>query len=295
MRRFILAAGIAAATLTSAANAQETCEQRRDNRTVGTVGGAGIGAVLGGVIGGNALGAVLGAVGGGIAGNQLLKGPQDCQHAYGYYDNTSRWHPSRVDPAAATGFYDRDGRWIAGAPAGYYDRDGRWVASEANRGYRDSNGYYVPAGVPGYYAGGNYVAVQGQQGYGNDGRGGYQDRGEQRGYGNDGRGDQRNDGERGDQRGYGNQPGGEYAGEARDYRARIAFMGDRISRMVTNGAITQDQARQARRDLDQVNRQAASLPHRDGYLYPRGQATISARLDQINGRLHDSREEARRY
>ena len=271
MRRFILAAGVAAATLTTAANAQETCEQRRDNRTVGTVAGAGIGAVLGGVIGGNGLGVALGAVGGGVAGNQLARGPQDCVHAYGFYDNGGRWHPNRVDPAAANGFYDRDGRWVAGAPAGYYDRDGRWVASDASRGYRDRNGYWVPAGAPGYYADGNYVTAQPvavpPPGYGND----------PRAYGNDPR-------------------GGAYAGDPRDYRARIAHIAERIDRSVAEGSLTQDQARAARRDLDSVNRQAAGMRHYDGgYLSPRGQQIINARLDEINGRLRESRQEARTY
>ena len=268
MRRYILA-GLAAATLTTAATAQETCEQRRDNRTAGTVAGAGVGAVLGGVIGGNALGAVLGAVGGGVAGNQLARGPEDCIHAYGFYDNGGRWHPNRVDPAAATGFYDRDGRWVQGAPAGYYDRDGRWIASDASRGYRDRNGYWVPAGAPGYYAEGNYVAAQPvavpPPGYG-------------------------------DQRAYGNDPRGPYAGDPRDYRARIAHIAERIDRAVNDGSLTQDQARAARRDLDSVNRQAGGMRHYDGgYLSPRGQQIINARLDEINGRIRESRQEARSY
>lgn len=280
MRRFILA-GLAAATLTTAANAQETCEQRRDNRTVGTVAGVGIGAVLGGAIGGNALGAVLGGVGGGVIGNQVARGSQDCVHAYGFYDNGGRWHPNRVDPAAANGFYDRDGRWVAGAPAGYYDRDGRWVASDASRGYRDRNGYWIPAGAPGYYAEGSYVTAQAgppppPPGYGNDPRNGAY-------------GDPRNGA-------YGDPRGGAYAGDPRDYRARIARVADRINRSVADGSLTQDQARRARRDLDAVNRQAGGMRHyQNGYLSPRDQQIVNARLDQINGRLRDSRQQARSY
>lgn len=277
MRRFILAAGLAAATITTAANAQETCEQRRDNRTVGTVAGAGIGAVLGGAIGGNALGAVLGAVGGGVAGNQLTRGPEDCVHAYGFYDNGGRWHPNRVDAGAATGFYDRDGRWVAGAPAGYYDRDGRWVSSDASRGYRDRNGYWIPAGAPGYYADGAYVNAQAvvgpPPGYGND----------PRAYDNG-------------PRGYGNDPRGGPPADPRDYRARIARIAERIDRAASDGTLRPDQARRARRDLDLVNRQASSMRHFDGgYLAPRDQQVVNARLDEINGRLRASRDAARSY
>jgi hypothetical protein len=263
MRRLILAAGLAAATITAAANAQETCEQRRDTRTAGTVAGAGVGAILGGAIGGNALGAVLGAVGGGVAGNQLAKGPHDCIHAYGFYDNNGRWHPNRVDPAAATGFYDRDGRWVAGAPAGYYDRDGRWISTDASRGYRDANGYWVPAGAPGYYSGNGYVSAQPVAA---------------------------------PPPGYGNDPRGQYAGDPRDYHARIARIAERIDRAGREGNLTEDQARHARRDLDQVNRQASAMRHdAGGYLFPRDQQIINARLDEIAGRLRASRDQARNY
>ncbi len=276
--RHLLLAGLAAATFATSATAQETCEQRRDNRTVGTVAGAGIGAVLGGAIGGNALGAVLGAVGGGVAGNQLTRSTQDCVHAYGFYDNGGRWHANRVDPAAATGFYDRDGRWVAGAPAGYYDRDGRWVASEANRGYRDSNGYWVAAGAPGYYAAdGTYVTAQpvAQQYRDDRGSNGYdQNRGYDRG------------------NGYGQ---GQGQVDTRDYRARIARIQDRIERSVQEGSMTPDQARRARADLRAINRQADAMPHYAGYLSPRGQQVINARLDDVNGRIRETRAETRTY
>lgn len=266
MRNLILA-GLAAATLTTAASAQETCQERRQNRTVGTVAGAGIGAILGGAIGGNGLGVALGAVSGGVAGNQLARGPEDCTHAYGYYDNRGGWHANRVDPAAATGFYDRDGRWVQGAPAGYYDRDGRWIAGDANRGYRDRNGYWIPAGAPGYYAeGGAYVTAQPvvQQGYGND----------PRAYGDNARP-------------YGNHP------DNRDIRGRIARISERIDRASSDGSLSPDQARRARFDLDRVNRLQGGMRHYQGELSPRDFATVSARLDTINGRLRASREEDR--
>ncbi len=218
--------------------------------------------MLGGAIGGNALGAVLGAVGGGVAGNQIARGPQDCVHAYGFYDNGGRWHPNRIDPAAASGFYDRDGRWVAGAPAGYYDRDGRWVQTDASRGYRDRNGYWIPAGAPGYYADGTYIAAQPVAAppppYGNDPRA--------------------------------------YAGDPRDYHARIARTQERIDRAQQEGSLSPDQAHRARRDLDLVNRQASAMRHYDGgYLAPRDQQVINARLDEINGRIRASRDQARNY
>ncbi len=279
--RQLLLAGLAASTLATSAMAQETCEQRRDNRTVGTVAGAGIGAVLGGAIGGNALGAVLGAVGGGVAGNQLTRGPQDCVHAYGFYDNGGRWHPNRVDPAAATGFYDRDGRWVAGAPAGYYDRDGRWVASDASRGYRDRNGYWVPAGAPGYYAEGTYVTAQPVVAQGYD-----------RNYGQQGY-DRPNSDRDGDR----NYAGGDRwdSGDPMDVWGRINRTQERIDRSVQQGALAPDQANRARRDLDSIRRQARTSPRYHGQLTPRSAQLINDRLREVNGRIRETREANRNY
>ena len=135
MRKHLLAAGIAAAVLyPSMAFAQTTtCEQQQSNRVVGTVAGAGIGAIIGSAVAGHGnrtTGAIIGAVGGGVVGNQLTRGGADCSHAYGYYDNQSRWHATNVERSAATGYYDRDGVWVEGPPNGYYDGDGRWMAAE---------------------------------------------------------------------------------------------------------------------------------------------------------------------
>ena len=139
----ILAAGVAAACLfPSMALAQTSCEQQHTNRVVGTVAGAGIGAVVGSAIAGHGnrtAGAVIGAVGGGVIGNQLTRGNADCSHAYGYYDSTGYWHTNAVDRSAAAGYYDRDGQWVEGAPNGYYDFNNRWVAASSNA---DANGYY---------------------------------------------------------------------------------------------------------------------------------------------------------
>ena len=157
MRKLTLVAGFAAAALIpSLASAQASCEQQRDNRAVGTVAGAGIGALLGSAIAGHrdrTAGAVVGGVGGAIVGNQISKPNADCAHAYGYYDRNSQWHASAVDRANAAGYYDRDGAWVDGAPNGYYDANGHWVLarSDTSGGYTDSRGRWIPASANGYY------------------------------------------------------------------------------------------------------------------------------------------------
>ena len=102
---------------------QSSCERQRSGRVVGTVAGAGIGAVLGNVIAGQGdktLGTVIGGVGGGILGNQITKPDADCKHALGYYDKQNRWHASAIEANNARGYYNRDGDWVDGAPNGYY-------------------------------------------------------------------------------------------------------------------------------------------------------------------------------
>ena len=127
MRKHLLAAGIAAAVLIpSLALAQETCEQRSANRTAGTVLGAVGGALLGSAVAGHGekgAGAAIGGVTGAVIGNQVSRGPRDCAHAYGYYDNGGGWHDNHVDRTAAYGYYDRSGVWVDGsrrASSGYH-------------------------------------------------------------------------------------------------------------------------------------------------------------------------------
>jgi len=133
MRKHLLAAGIAAlALIPTLASAQQSCEERRNNRVAGTVVGGVLGALAGSAVAGRGdrnEGAVIGGVGGAVIGNQLSKGSADCQHAYGYYDNDNRWHANQVAREQAAGYYDRNGNWVYGAPAGNWDRDGRYVAS----------------------------------------------------------------------------------------------------------------------------------------------------------------------
>jgi hypothetical protein len=123
MRKNYLLAGFAmAALLPSFAFAQETCEQRAQNRVAGTVIGGVAGALLGGAVTNTrdkTTGAVVGGVAGAVIGNQLAKGPADCQHAYGWYDNGGRWHAGSADVSVASGYYDRDGRWVYGRPVDY--------------------------------------------------------------------------------------------------------------------------------------------------------------------------------
>ena len=134
MRKHLLAAGIAAITLIPTfAAAQQTCEERRNNRVAGTVVGGVLGALAGSAVAGHGdrnEGAVIGGIGGAVIGNQLTKGSPDCQHAYGYYDNNNTWHANTVNREYAQGYYDRNGNWVNGQPpVGGWDRDGRWATS----------------------------------------------------------------------------------------------------------------------------------------------------------------------
>ena len=190
MRSIIIAAALLSATaLPSLAMAQQSCEEHRNNRVIGTVAGAGIGGVLGNVIAGGGdktLGTILGAVGGGVIGNQVSRGNGNCANAYGYYDKSGRWNGSDVAANLQTGYYDRDSNWIEGAPRGYYDNQNRWVAANGNTqiGYRDSNGRWVaPAAnefdgnnrysvgmVNGYWQNGRWIAGDTTGSYDRDGR-----------------------------------------------------------------------------------------------------------------------------
>lgn len=133
MRKYLLAAGIAAVTLIPTfASAQQTCEERRNNRVAGTVVGGVLGALAGSAIAGRGdrnEGAVIGGLGGAVIGNQVSKGNGDCQRAYGYYDNNNNWHSNEVRREYAQGYYDRNGNWIQGQPPGAWDRNGRWATA----------------------------------------------------------------------------------------------------------------------------------------------------------------------
>lgn len=178
---------------TTAASAQQSCEQYRSNRTIGTVAGAGLGGVLGNVVAGQGdkrLGTIIGAVGGAVLGNQVTKNNGNCANAYGYYDKSGVWVASNVAANQQTGYYDRDGNWVEGAPQGYYDNQGRWIAAQNNgnggsaMGYRDRDGRWIAptaaefearnrnfAGTaPGYWQNGRWVAGPATGSYDRNGR-----------------------------------------------------------------------------------------------------------------------------
>ena len=179
MSKLMVTAGLLAAlSVPTVASAQRTCEEHSNNRVVGTVAGAGIGAILGSVIAGHGdkgIGALLGAAGGGLVGNQATRSTNtgDCAHAYGYYDRVGAWHASNVRADVATGYYDREGNWVVGVPAGYYDSNNRYVSSTRDgerAGYRDEHGHWVPAAANGYYEADNSYQQGVSSGYYDNGR-----------------------------------------------------------------------------------------------------------------------------
>lgn len=145
----------AAALIPMIATAQPSCEEQHRDRVVGTVAGAGVGALLGSLIAGNGnrtAGGIVGGLGGAVLGNQISKPHGDCAHAYGFYDHDNKWHASATARADANGYYDRDGGWVAGSPDGYYDSNNHWVPGNGGaNGYRDADGRWVPASAAGYY------------------------------------------------------------------------------------------------------------------------------------------------
>jgi len=92
MRKFLLVAGLIAATaIPAAASAATRCEQHQaDNRAAGTVIGAIAGGLLGNAVshgGGRTGGTVIGAVGGAVVGNQLARSNNSCPDGYDAYDD----------------------------------------------------------------------------------------------------------------------------------------------------------------------------------------------------------------
>ena len=134
MRTYLLIASVAALAIPGLASAQTTCHQEKDNsRVVGTVVGAGLGALVGSALAGhhNATApAIGGAVVGGFAGNAIGGSTVHCdRYDNGYYDRDGRWHE-------ASGYYDRDGRWVRAYPGtGYYDSSGRWHSMRSADAY----------------------------------------------------------------------------------------------------------------------------------------------------------------
>ncbi len=174
MQISILAAGISAAALIpSFALAQQSCEQRRSQQAVGTIAGAGIGALLGSAIAGKRVTAPLAPWSAAWAAaswaTSISSRGADCAHAYGYYDNAgalARQYASASRTRAAT--MTARASWVDGAPNGHYDSSGRWtVASSDTRppATTDSRGRWVPASANGYYAADNRWVAGAASGY----------------------------------------------------------------------------------------------------------------------------------
>ena len=324
MKKSIWVAGIAVATLLpSMAFAQDRCEQQRDNRnTTGAV----IGGVLGAIAGGSVAsdknrteGAVLGGVVGAIAGNAIARSSADCDRAYGYYDTNGQWHANDRRVGQASGYFDREGRFVNGQPNGYYDngrwvevrdaggyndRDGRWVPAASN-GYYDSRGQWVAGTSAGYYDNGRWVSGPAQGYYDRNGR---WMRGEapgrrdsngvwvadaQPGYYDNGRWVS------GETRGYydsqgrwmrldggtqvyvqADNRGGNWSGA--DTRRRASMLGDFIRDARNDGQLTRRESRNAMTTLAEISRSDEQMRRRNGgRLGPRGMRAINARLDSL--------------
>jgi len=124
MLKTLLIAGLGAAILApSVAAAQEPCPH--DNRTVGTLLGVGIGALLGNAIGehgGKVGGTIIGGGVGGVVGNQVAgaSNRHACEsNRYGFYDRDGRWVPNTSN---ANGYYDANGEWVTTAGPNYDPR-----------------------------------------------------------------------------------------------------------------------------------------------------------------------------
>lgn len=280
MRIQALAVGVcAAALIPTFALAQQTCEQRQNNRVAGTVVGAGIGAIAGSAVAGRGdrdEGAVIGGIAGALIGNHLAKGQLDCARAYGFYDNNGAWHANAVARDNAAGYFDRGGNWIEGAPRGHYDRSGRWIAEPSTGRYnsdgvwmsgeasgrRNVDGVWVSDPQPGHYENGRWIRGEATGYY--DGRG--------RWFSTDAR-----------QQGYDQAT----SQSSRNIDARQAWLDQRIRRGMENRRLSRSEGYGALRMLAAIEREERSLRTRGGNLDPRGQAIITARLDRLSETIRE--------
>ncbi len=328
MRTYLIAASIAALAVGSAAQAETVCKQDNTGRTVATVFGAGIGAILGNVIDGGhnrAAGTILGGVAGGVAGNQLAKGDAKCNQAYGYYDEGGRWHANRISASEARGYYDRDNRWVEGQPRGYYDSNNRWVAFDGSSeaGYSDRDGRWVPVGVSGYYAAndmwvdasapgyydsrGQWVAGPASGRYDANGRwiaerGSGTPRGSWTAYSQPGYYDGNGRWVRGEVTGYYDGRGrwvssggvgrqGGVALNSRDTRVREERIAARIERMRTNGQLSSSEARRARAELVSIRRDESRMRYSGGRFTANEENVIHQRLDNLGAMIRAERDD----
>ena len=153
LKPLLLASLAAAAMIPSLASAQDQCQSNGGNRVVGTVLGAGVGALLGNAIGehgGKTGGTIIGGVGGAVVGNQIAgAGSRNCQsNRYGYYDSNGRWVPNTAN---SNGYYDVNGQWVTNSQNNYDPRYGQSYASQPD--YTPQSGYgsqpdYAPPPPP---------------------------------------------------------------------------------------------------------------------------------------------------
>lgn len=142
MSRWLLSNTLAATVLIGGvASADPACPGNGGNRTLGTVIGAGLGALFGNAVsshGGKTGGTIIGGVAGGVAGNVIAGSGSHCgSNRYGYYDSQGKWVPNTSN---AEGYYDADGHWVR-----YTDQHGVLASNNQQDGYYDANGQWVPA------------------------------------------------------------------------------------------------------------------------------------------------------
>ena len=275
MNRHFLLSGLAVIAMApSLANAESHCPGN-GNRAVGTIVGAGIGALFGNAVsehGGKSGGTIIGAIGGGVAGNLIAGSGQKCgENRYGYYDTNGQWVPNTRN---ADGYYDADGQWVTNAnnTGGYYDSNGRWVSNggygttasrPAQDGYYDSNGRWVSANRSddGYYdANGAWVSANSGNSYG-------QPRSAP-GYGQDAVYADRNQ-----------------RGPLIDTSEQETRLDRRIRDSMDQGALDYTAGRRALRDLGDIRHLDRQYRSVDGRLNRDQQAYINSRLAQLRARL----------
>ena len=125
-------------TLAVTSAQDDGCRRDGNGRIIGTAVGADAGGVLGNVIAGRGAkteGSIIGAIVGAIIGNQVFKSNLGyCRTASGYYDRNNRWVGG-----TATGYCDNNGLWVAGPTRGHYDARGRWISARVDNHQSNDN------------------------------------------------------------------------------------------------------------------------------------------------------------
>ena len=174
----------------------------------------------------------------------------------GYYDENGRWVAG-----AAVGHYDAYGRWIPGTAAGHRAPDGTWVA-DAQPGYYDVNGQWHAGSVYGYYdERGRWSASALSVGaYGADST--YETRARW--------------------------------GAATDLRSRETWLDQRIRSAAASGKLTRYDASRALRTLGAIRRQDVTLSRRHRGLTQIDTASLQGKLDNLRTQVRASLDDANR-